>query len=149
MKRLSLARIEKLESAVQQVNTSRQHDTVFGIVCPQNGLLYSLAHDGSDWVKSDRYPEVFISKKMEIALRAKTRFVILIGGRGSSKSLTEVDIDLVLAKDLGYKIYELREFQNSLEDSVHSLLQSEIERLGINGFTSQNNIIFHEAGGRV
>lgn len=147
MKRLSLARIEKLESAVQQVSATRHHSAIFGIVCPQNGLLYALEHDGSDWVKSDKVPDVFISKKMEIALRAKTRFVILIGGRGSSKSLTEVDIDLVLAKDLGYKIYELREFQNSLEDSVHSLLQSEIERLGITGFTSQNNIIFHEAGG--
>lgn len=147
MKRLTASRLEKLESKVQQSTSNKQHQTVFGIVCPINGLLYSLEHDGIDWVKSDKVPDIYISKKMEMALTAKTRFVVLIGGRGSSKSLTEVDIDLVLAKDLGYKIYELREFQNSLEDSVHSLLQSEVERLQLTGFTSQNNVIFHENGG--
>lgn len=147
MKRLTAARLDKVQASVQAVTSNKSHKTVFGIVCPLYGLLYSLEHDGADWVKTDKVPDIYISKKMEIALRAKTRFVVLIGGRGSSKSLTEVDIDLVLAKDLGLKIYELREFQNSLEDSVHSLLQSEVERLGMTGFTSQNNIIFHEHGG--
>lgn len=147
MKRLTAAKLEKLEQEARTKSATRSHKTIFGIVCPKEGLLYSLEHEGQGWVQSDRVPDIYISKKMELALKAKTRFVVLIGGRGSSKSLTEADIDLVLAKDLGFKIYELREFQNSLEDSVHSLLQSESERLSLQGFTSQNNIIFHENGG--
>ncbi len=146
MKRLA-ARLEKLEQQLVRTSAERTHKTVFGIVCPTEGLLYSLEHDGSDWVISNHKPDVFIPKKMELALRAKTRFVVIIGGRGSGKSLTQVDLDLVRVKDLGFKVFELREFQNSLEDSVHALLQSEIERLNFDGFISQNNIIFHNDGG--
>jgi phage terminase large subunit len=147
MKRLTDAKLKSLEQQVVIKTAERTYKTVFGIVDPKDGLLYSLEHDGAEWIKSDHVPDVYISAKMEKALTSKKRFVVIVGGRGSSKSLTQASIDVVLAKDLGYKIYELREFQNSLEDSVHSLLQSEIERLGFSGFTSQNNIIFHESGG--
>lgn len=123
------------------------HKTVFGIVHPTDGLLYSLEHNGYEWDKSIHKPDVYIPLKMERALTSNKRFIVVIGGRGSSKSLTEASIDVVLAKDLGFKIYELREFQNSLDDSVHALLQSEIKRLKFDGFTSQNNVIFHENGG--
>ncbi len=147
MKRLTDAKLKAVKQLITVAKAERTYKTIFGIVHPKDGLLYSLEHNGAEWVKCEHIPDVYISAKMEIALTSNKRFVVIIGGRGSSKSLTQASIDVVLVRDLGYKIYELREFQNSLEDSVHSLLQSEIERLALGGFTSQNNIIFHESGG--
>lgn len=47
----------------------------------------------------------------------------------------------------GLKVGCFREYQNSIEDSVHSLLKDEVTRLGMSGFTVQNNTIFNSEGG--
>lgn len=41
-----------------------------------------------------------------------------------------------------------REFQNSIDDSCHAMLQQEIERLEMTGFDVQSKNIIHESGGR-
>jgi len=41
-----------------------------------------------------------------------------------------------------------REFQNSIDESVHRLMLDEAVRLGFEGFTSDNNHIYHASGGR-
>lgn len=41
----------------------------------------------------------------------------------------------------------MREMMNSIDDSVHALLAEEIDRLSLDGFTIQNNTIFHKDGG--
>lgn len=150
MKRLTVAKLEKLEqSARKVVAASANHITeVFGIVCQKDGLIRSLTYHQGDWIETDKDPTLFIPAKMEIALRAKTRFIIIIGGRGSGKSNNQADIDLVLAKDAQYKIMELREFQASMKDSVHSLLALETKRLNMSGFDVQNDAIYHENGGQ-
>ena len=149
MKRLTAAKIEKLEQESKKVVAQGLTDIkeVFGVVCPDNGLIHSITYSSGNWGKTDKLPTLFIPAKMEIALRAKTRFVVIIGGRGSGKSNNEADIDLVLAKDAQYKIMELREFQASMRDSVHSLLSIEVQRLNMPGFNIQNDGIFHENGG--
>ncbi len=149
MKRLTAAKLDKLEEkAALVVAVNENHmPSVFGVVCPKDGLLRHIKYSNGDWVTTDEPVNLYIPAKMEIALRAKTRFVIIIGGRGSGKSNNQADIDLVLAKDAGYKIMELREFQASMRDSVHSLLGLEIERLQLEGFTIQNDSIFHQSGG--
>ena len=110
MKRLTAAKLEKLEQESKKVVAQGSTDIkeVFGVVCPGNGLTHSITYSSGNWEKTDKPPTLFIPAKMEIALRAKTRFVIIVGGRGSGKSNNQADIDLVLAKDAQYKIMELR-----------------------------------------
>ena len=149
MKRLTAAKLDALEAkaATASASTSNTIASVFGIVCPKDGLLRKIKYSYGEWVETGDDPNLFIPAKMEIALRAKTRFIIIIGGRGSGKSNNQADIDLVLAKDAGCKIMELREFQASMRDSVHSLLSLEVRRLSLDGFTVQNDSIFHASGG--
>ena len=51
------------------------------------------------------------------------------------------------AQTEGAKIGCFREFQNSIEDSVHSLLTQEIARLGIPGYIVDKSKIYHTSGG--
>ena len=51
------------------------------------------------------------------------------------------DMCLMDAQTKGIKTACFREFQNSIDDSVHALLKSEIERLNLQGFEVQNNQI--------
>ena len=57
------------------------------------------------------------------------RFMALIGGRGSGKTLVEGDHGLINMHDLGRNMMCIREFQSSVADSVHAVLNSEIKRL--------------------
>lgn len=89
-------------------------------------------------------PEMLIPKKLQKIIGAKQRFIVLFGGRGSSKSMSVADIVLMRAQTEKAKVGCFREFQNSIEDSVHSLLESEINRLGIAGFECQSSKILYE-----
>ena len=71
------------------------------------------------------------------------RFKIAIGGRGSGKSMSFADICLMDAMTKGIKTACFREFQVSIDDSVHALLSAEIERLKLPGFEVQNNQILY------
>lgn len=148
MKRLTAARLEKLEQEARKVQVGpRVYPTVIGVVCPKDGLIRRIRFDGSDWIETDEPATAFIPAKSEIALRAKTRFVVVIGGRGSAKSNTQASIDLIRAKDCSHNVYELREFQRSMRQSVHKLLCEEIKRLRLDGFEIQNDRIIHSSGG--
>lgn len=75
------------------------------------------------------------------------RIKLIVGGRGSTKSTFAAD-----RVDSGMYAGELwccaREYQNSIEESVHRLLIEEQERLGMEGFTSDKTHIYHTSGGR-
>lgn len=77
----------------------------------------------------------------------KKRYKIVCGGRGSGKSQTFADIFLHLAAQNKLKIGCFREYQNSIEDSVYSLLSDEITRIDIPGFSRTKTSIDHESGG--
>lgn len=151
MKRLTAAKLDKLEEKAQAVvaqSSNRKYQTVFGIVCPQLGHIYNLAFIDDEWRRIEAaLPDIYIAAKLEKVLTSTKRFVVVIGGRGSGKSVQIHDIAIASVRDLRQKVYCLREFQNSIEDSVHSLITNEYERLGFDGFSTQNNIIFHESGG--
>ena len=149
MKRLTAAKLDAVEAKVKAApDAKRVYSTVFGIVCPERGHLYNLMYQSGEWVRTDVVKaDVYIAAKLECVLKTTKRFVVVIGGRGSGKSVQVLDIAMAGVKDLGDKVYCLREFQNSLEDSVHSLITTEYSRLGFEGFSTQNNIIFHESGG--
>lgn len=61
------------------------------------------------------------------------RIKIAVGGRGSGKSIGVADVMLMCA-DQGQRVCCTREFQNSIDESVHDSLKQEIERLGVEGF---------------
>lgn len=76
------------------------------------------------------------------------RIKIAVGGRGSAKSIGMDDAMLVYA-DQGQRICATREFQNSIDDSIHENLSIEIERLNIEGFDVQSNCIKSHSGGEI
>jgi len=85
--------------------------------------------------------------KFKPLLEKPKRVKILVGGRGSTKS-TFVS-DYVLACISGGQLWCCaREFQNSIDESVHRLLLDEIDRTGFEGFDSDNTHIRHRSGGR-
>jgi len=76
------------------------------------------------------------------------RIKIAVGGRGSAKSIGVGDIMLMLC-DHGERICCTREFQNSIDDSVHESLKQEIDRLGVEGMDYTNNHIRSSSGGEI
>lgn len=76
------------------------------------------------------------------------RIKIAVGGRGSAKSTGVADAMLVYA-DQGQRICATREFQNSIDDSVHENLTIEIDRLGIEGCHVLANQIKTHSGGEI
>ncbi len=93
-------------------------------------------------------PKMQIPEKLLPLLNTPKRFKIVVGGRGSGKSTGFADILLMRAQTEGAKIGCFREYQNSIEDSVHALLWGEIERLGIPGYDIGKSYIDHQSGGR-
>ena len=146
-KRLSLQAIEACEQRV--ANAIGDHtSTVFGIVSPADGQLKRCIECiNGEWVETDKEPHIYTAEKLERAVKSKKRFVIVIGGRGSMKSVGVVDIMLAGIMDYGDKVFFLREYQESIAESVHSLNKEEIKRLNLEGFTVQESAIYHSGGG--
>lgn len=92
-------------------------------------------------------PRPKIPRKLERFVTAPKRYKIVIGGRGSGKSQSIGDMCLMDCQVDGLKIGCFREFQNSIEDSVHSLLKDEIIRMGCEGFTPLATAIKCSSGG--
>lgn len=145
-KRLSLAAIEAVEEQVHAA-TGERHSTVFGIVAMDGSLIRRIEYIDGKWQEVDKPPKIYLAEKMERVLTSDKRFVIIIGGRGSGKSVQAVDIAIHRIADFGHKVYGLREYQESIEDSVHSLFDAEVKRLNYEGFTVQKNTVFHKSGG--
>lgn len=119
------------------VREKKKRTTVIGLVHPVKGLTHSIIKYKGSWVKTSREPEVYLATKLERVITSTKRFIIIIGGRGSGKSVGIADICLIDAKYNGSKTYCLREYQSSLKNSVYNLLKEEYERLELKGFDSQ------------
>jgi len=130
-----------LEERERRLSLRRSEGTVVGIVHPKDGHTHSIVRHHGKWHNTDAEPQVYIPAKLEAVAKSKKRFIIIIGGRGSGKSVGVADICLIDAKDAGIKTYCLREYQSSIKNSIFSLLREEIGRLGFDGFTQQSNSI--------
>jgi len=75
------------------------------------------------------------------------RYKVAFGGRGGAKSMSIAGMLSMKAQVEGALVGCLREYQNSIEDSVFALLKSEINRLKIPGYKPYNNKIDHKNGG--
>lgn len=146
--RQSLARLEKLELQLEH-STWVRYSSVFGIVAASGELLRSVKRIDGSWIEVDEKPEIYLAEKLERVLYSNRRFVVVIGGRGSAKSVGVHDIVLSRVRDTGAKVMCMREFQESIAESVHSLLEEEIGRLSMNGFEVQAKAIYSSTGGEI
>lgn len=108
--------------------------TTYGIYSSSGVLQYVLQEQDGKYVHVNKEPVVKVPKSLEKFLVTKKRFKIAFGGRSGGKSFTFGDIFLSQAKDYGYKTLCLREYQNSIKDSVQSMLVSAVDRLGYDEF---------------
>jgi phage terminase large subunit len=88
-------------------------------------------------------PRMTLPERLLPLIQKPKRFKVLLGGRGSGKSVSVGDICLMDAQTKGIKTACFREFQISIDDSVHSLLSGEINRLELQGFEVQQTVIKH------
>ncbi len=91
--------------------------------------------------------ELSIPEKLQAFVTKKKRYKVAYGGRGGAKSMTMSDMLAMKVQTEGALVGCLREFQNSLDDSVFALLKAEIKRLSIPGFKNRSNKIIHENEG--
>jgi len=88
-----------------------------------------------------------IPAKLQPFISKPKRYKVAYGGRGGAKSMSFADMLSVKAQVEGALVGCLREYQNSIEDSVFALLKAEIKKLKIPGFKNYNNKIDHQNGG--
>ncbi len=88
-----------------------------------------------------------IPKKLKPFVTTNKRYKIAYGGRGAAKSMSIAGMLAQRAQIMGDMIGCLREFQNSLDESVYALIVSEIGRIGIPGYKIQHNKINNISGG--
>lgn len=94
-------------------------------------------------------PHLKVNRKLEPLLRKRKPIKVAIGGRGSGKSIGFGDIFCMKMETERCDVYCLREFQDSIEDSVHRVFVSSIEkRLNLKGWQIQENKVISPFGNR-
>lgn len=130
-----IERLDTLEAMVSALEVVTS--TPIGVYEPSAAgprLVKTIKRDGDKWVETDEPHSASIPLAMLRALTSCKRFLVLIGGRGSGKSQGLAQISAIDMHDRGIKTGCFREFQNSIEDSVYSLLENQIKRIGLVGF---------------
>ena len=74
-----------------------------------------------------------LPEKVRRVLTTTARIIVLVGGRGSAKSRSAGTIMVAKAQTEGADVLCGREYQNSIEDSVHKLLCGVVRALDIPG----------------
>lgn len=129
-----IKRLEMLE-ANSKATSGDFSKTVIGFVCPKSKELVSSYHlVNGEWEATIKPPTAYFAEKLKPLFLNPKRFNILIGGRGSGKSIGKGGHGSIMMHDLGRNLMCIREFQASIHDSVHSLISSEIKRLELEGF---------------
>lgn len=83
--------------------------------------------------------DVELPEKLVDILFTPSRFKVLYGGRGSAKSWSIAKYLLASGRASKEKILCGREIQRSIKDSVHAVLKSQIERMGLSSFYEVQN----------
>lgn len=94
-------------------------------------------------------PQLRVNAKIWEAINKPQPIIVIFGGRGSGKSLGVGDC-LTFEMDVkGYDVYCLREFQESLEDSVHRVFEGSInDRLKLTGWDIQKSTVIAPNGAK-
>ncbi len=111
-------------------NAGEYKSTVIGFVSPETKKLTATFHlVNKKWEPTVKEPTAFFPEILKPMFLRPKRFMVLIGGRGSGKSIAKGDHGLIAMHDLGRNLMCIREFQSSISDSVHALLSAEAQRL--------------------
>ena len=113
-------------------------NVTIGFILPDGTWTHSIDYRTLRTVDIDKVhgrPTFFLPSKFDIIVRSRKRFIIIIGGRGSGKSIGigRMQIADMLINHSSY--YCLREFQKSVKDSVYSLLKKQIQSIYPERFT--------------
>lgn len=94
-------------------------------------------------------PKVKINRKLEPLLTSHKPIKVAVGGRGSGKSIGFGDTFTIKMAVERADVYCLREFQDSIQDSVHKVFKGSIEnRLQLEGWQILENRIVAPNGAR-
>jgi phage terminase large subunit len=94
-------------------------------------------------------PRLLVNRKLEPFLTKSKPIKVAIGGRGSGKSIGFGDIFTMKMETEQCDVYCLREFQESIEDSVHRVFVGSIQdRLKLDGWQVQENKVISPFGNR-
>lgn len=94
-------------------------------------------------------PHLRVNRKLERFITTSKPIKVAIGGRGSGKSIGFGDIFTMKMETEGADIYCLREYQDSILDSVHRVFCDSIqERLKLEGWTIQENKVMSPGGSK-
>lgn len=145
-KRLSLAAIEALEDVIS-VQDGTLNKTIYAIIDKDKNHLRSITEVDGVFVDTDEPWHIQIPVTLEPVLTRPKRFIIVVGGRGSGKSQNIAAIEASRIRDYGIKLGCFREFQNSIEDSVYSLLERQAKAIDEDRFTFIQNTIRSRTGG--
>lgn len=88
-------------------------------------------------------PKIQLHPKLDRFRTTKKRFKVAIGGRSSGKSTGFANILTMKVQTEAADLLCLREFQSSIQQSVHKLLKKTIERSEATGFRVLDNKIAH------
>jgi len=88
---------------------------------------------GAALSQSPRIAAAQLPKKLGFLLEP-ARYKVAYGGRGGAKSTSFAIALLVMGAQRTMRILCTREFQNSIEESVHALLKQQIEGLGLQAY---------------
>lgn len=92
-------------------------------------------------------PTLQIPEKLLPILTTDARIIVLIGGRGSAKSESVARVLTMKAQTEAADVLCGREYQNSIDDSVHKLIKSVIRKTGAQGFEVTDKKIDCVGGG--
>lgn len=113
--------------------SSRQMETRFwGELWPELEQLYPLPGVAPQRVAA-RWEDLDIPAKLDF-LREAWRYKVAHGGRGGMKSWSFARALLFKAKEQRRRVLCAREYQNSIQESVHRLLSDQIRLLGWDDF---------------
>ena len=82
---------------------------------------------------SDSAPAIKFPDKMQ-CLFQPSRYKAFYGGRGSAKSWSVARFLLIVGVQRPRRVLCVREFQNSMDDSVYALFKDQIEILGLGAY---------------
>lgn len=92
-------------------------------------------------------PKLKISRAFKPVVTRPKRFIVLVGGRGSGKSIAVADILTMRMHTEAADVLCLREFQNSIDDSVHKLFKDRVFEHGIRCSVTENRVTFPGGNG--
>ena len=92
-------------------------------------------------------PKLQIPRKILRAVKTKAKYVVLIGGRGSTKTESAIRIMLMKAQTEAADVLCGREYQTSIDDSIHKAIKAIAEKIGMDGVSVTEKKIDLTTGG--